>query len=665
MKINLFSRVWTLACNLLLVYACYSITRLAFILENFPLFSGHLSLGYVFELFGAGLIFDTTAIMYTNVLFILLFLFPLHWKEKSSFYKVVRWLFVGVNAVALSANLMDSVYFRFSGRRTTMSVFQEFSHEGGSNLLSIFGEGVVSHWYLLLLAAVLIYGLYRFFQCPKYNVEHKLPYYIVQTASLLVTIPFVIFGMRGGMTTATRPITISNANQYVTRPLDAGIVLNTPFSIFRTLGKKAFVTPDYLSKEEAMKIYSPLHVPADTVQFKPKNVVVFIIESFSKEFIGAYNHHLDNGTYKGYTPFFDSLLSKGLTFTYSYSNGRKSIDGMPSVLSSIPNFVEPFFLTPASLNEVSSLAGELSRHKGYSSAFFHGAMNGSMGFEAFARSVGFDSYWGRTEYNEDPNYNGDDDFDGTWAIWDEEFLQFYCDKMSTFKEPFMTSVFTATSHHPFALPERYQGKFAEGTHPIHKCVTYTDHSLQKFFEKAEKQPWFKNTLFVITADHTSMTQYPEYVTDLGLYKVPIFFYAPGMPELKGWDDEKIVEQIDIMPTVLGILGYDRPYVAFGQDAVHTPASEKFAVNYIPSSGVYQFLKDDYLIQFDGSKLLKAYRYKTDRLMENDILNTMPQDTLQCMEKQLKSIIQQYMEAMNEDKLVYKGSKESKGTKEAN
>lgn len=650
---NLFSHVKSLACNLLLVYVCYTLCRLIFLLENLSLFSGHLSAGYLFNMFSAGLIFDTTAILYSNVLFILLFLFPLHWKENGTYYKVVRWLFVIVNSIFLATNLMDSVYFRFSGRRTTMSVFQEFGHEGGSNLLSIFGEEFINHWYLVVAMCIFVYALYRLFQSPATPVQKKAPYYIVQSAALLVAAPFVVFGMRGGMTTATRPITISNANQYVDRPLDAGIVLNTPFALFRTLGKKAFVTPDYMPMEQARAVYSPLHMPADTAQFKPMNVVVFIIESFSKEFVGGYNAHLDNGKYKGYTPFFDSLMHKGLTFTYSYSNGRKSIDGMPSVLSSIPNFVEPFFLTPASLNEVSSLAGELTRNKGYYSAFFHGAENGSMGFQAFARSVGFTSYFGRTEYNEDPNYDGDKDFDGTWAIWDEEFLQFYCDKMTSFKEPFMTSVFTATSHHPFALPDRYKGKFPEGTHPIHKCVGYTDHALKRFFEKASKQPWFKNTLFVITADHTSMTQYPEYVTDLGLYKVPILFYAPGIPELKGFDENKIVEQIDIMPTVLGILGYDRPYVAFGQDAVHTSAADKFAVNYVPSSGIYQFLKNDYLIQFDGEKPRKAYRFKTDRLMEKDVLNQMPKDTLQQMETQLKSIIQQYMDAMNTDNLIYR------------
>lgn len=484
-------------------------------------------------------------------------------------------------------------------------------------------------------------------------MKRKPAYYALQLLALLIAIPFTVFGMRGGMTTATRPITLSNANQYVERPLDAGLVLNTPFSLFRTLGKTTFVIPGYLSEKEAETVYTPIHLPSDSVTFRPMNVVVIIWEGFSKQHVGSLNPQLENGAYKGYTPFIDSLLTKSLTFQYSYSNGRKSIDGMPSVLSSIPSFVEPFFLTPSALNDVSSIAGELTRYKGYSSAFFHGAMNGSMGFQAFARSVGFQKYFGRTEYNEDPNYNGDKDFDGTWAIWDEEFLQFYCDRMSEMKEPFVTSVFTATSHGPFDLPERYKGKFPKGKDPLFETIAYSDYAIQRFFEKAEKQSWFKNTLFVITADHTSGNCYPDYVTDLGYYKVPVIFYAPSMPELRGLDKEKVVDQIDIMPTVLGILGYDRAYVGFGQDALRTSAAEKFAVNYLPTSGIYQFLKGDYLIQFDGEKVIHAYRFRTDVLMKDDVKDTMPQDTLKAMETQLKSLIQQYMERMNGNNLVYR------------
>lgn len=653
-KRTLFSNVGSLAWNLLLVYVCYFICRLTFLLTNWAIFGDQFEWGYMFRLFAAGTIFDTTAILYSNALFIVLFLFPFHWKERSAFYRVVRWVFVAVNTFFLISNLVDCVYFCFSGRRTTMSVFQEFSHEAGGNMTSIFLKEFAVNWYLVVLAVALGILLYKLFRSPRPLPLHgpKWSYYVVQTVSLLVVAPFVVFGMRGGMTAATRPITISNANQYADRPVDACLVLNTPFSLFRTLGKKAFIVPQYLSEEEAVRVYSPLHTPADSIQFRPMNVVVLIVESFSKEFVGSFNTHLDNGTYKGYTPFLDSLLTKGLTFQYSYSNGRKSIDGMPSVLSSIPSFVEPFFLTPASLNNVSSLAREL-KHKGYYSAFFHGAMNGSMGFQAFANSVGFDSYWGRTEYNEDPKYHGDDDFDGTWAIWDEEFLQFFCDRMTEFKQPFVTSVFTATSHNPYALPERYKNVFPKGTHPIHECIGYTDNALRHFFATASKQPWYNNTLFVITADHASMNEHPEYVTDLGAFTVPILFYAPGMPELQGKDTETVVEQIDIMPTVLGILGYDRPYIGFGQDILHTPKEDKFAVNYISGSGIYQLVKGDYLIQFDGEQVIHAYRFRTDVLMKDDVKDSMPQEVRKEMEIQLKSIIQQYMQRMNNNELVYR------------
>ncbi|WP_304300789.1 LTA synthase family protein [Phocaeicola plebeius] len=653
-KKELFSNVLTLAWNLLLVYVCYTLCRLAFLFVNWDTFSGNLSWGYTISLLGAGIIFDTTAILYSNALFILLFLLPLHWKETPSFYKGVRWIFTIVNTFFLITNLIDCVYFRFSGRRTTMTVFQEFKNEGEGNLASIFLDEFISYWYLVVFAALLSYAIYKLYRSPQnFPVKQKLSYYVVQLVTLLIAVPFTVFGMRGGMTTATRPITLSNANQYVRRPLDAGLVLNTPFSLFRTLGKTTFVTPNYLPDSEAVAVYSPIHTPTDSVAFRPMNVVVIIWEGFSKQHVGSLNPQLENGTYKGYTPFIDSLLTRSLTFQYSYSNGRKSIDGMPSVLSSIPSFVEPFFLTPSALNDVSSVAGELTKYKGYTSAFFHGAMNGSMGFQAFARSVGFQKYFGRTEYNEDPNYNGDADFDGTWAIWDEEFLQFYCDRMSEMKEPFVTSVFTASSHGPFVLPERYKGKFPVGEDPFSELIGYSDYAIGRFFEKAEKQPWFKNTLFVITADHTSGNYYPDYVTDLGYYKVPVIFYAPGMPDLKGLDTEKIVEQIDIMPTVLGILGYDRPYVGFGQDALHTPASEKFAVNYIHASGIYQFLKGDYLIQFDGEKVIHAYRFRTDVLMKDDVKDSMPQEVRKEMETQLKSIIQQYMQRMNNNELVYR------------
>ena len=364
--------------NLLVVYVMFMVCRVIFVLANWTIYSGTLTWGHTLELFGAGLIFDTSAILYTNALVSVMMLFPLHWKEKQGYYKIVRWIYVICNSVAIYANLIDCVYFPFTGKRTTTSVFAEFSHEGAGNMAKIFAEQFLANWYLVVVAALISWLLWKLFRPVPSKVSSfstRLPvYYITQVVVMLLAIPLVVAGMRGGFTTAVRPITISNANQYADRPAETGIILNTPFSIYRTLSKKPMLVPDYMSEQEATALFSPLHTPNDTAAFKPMNVVVFILESFSKQHFGYYNRTLRNGTYKGFTPFLDSLITNhALTWQYSYANGRKSIEGMPSTLSSLPNYVEPLFLTPASLNRMSGIARELGEQKGYVTAFFHGA----------------------------------------------------------------------------------------------------------------------------------------------------------------------------------------------------------------------------------------------------------------------------------------------------
>ncbi len=644
-----------LVWNLLTVYVAYTLCRAAFLAMNWSLYAGTLTLSHAMDLFGAGLLFDTPAILYTNAIILLMFLLPLHYKERPGFYKAARWIYVVVNSLAVYMNLMDCVYFPFTGKRTTASVFAEFGNESTVEMLKIFGGQFLSHWYLVLLAALVTWGFWKLFSPRPDAVKRPSPlsrYYLTRTLVLLAAVPLCIGAIRGGFTKATRPITISNANQYVNRPAETGIVLNTPFSIFRTLKKTPFVVPHYMSDKEALALYTPLHQPDDSAAFTPRNVVVIILESYSKQHIGFYNKTLRNGTYKGFTPFLDSLIeTSAMTFKYSYANGRKSIEGMPSVLSSLPNYVEPLFLTPASLNAMSGLARELGENKGYTTAFFHGAQNGSMGFEAFARATGFQRYYGRSEYNADPGFNGDEDFDGTWAIWDEEFFQFYAQQMSRMQQPFMTALFSASSHDPFVIPEKYKGRFPQGERPLQQCIAYTDYALKRFFETASKQPWFKNTLFVITADHVSQQVDPFYCTTLGNYCVPIILYAPGDASLHGYDEEHIVEQIDIMPTVLSYLHYDKPYIAFGRDMLGD--GDGFALHWLPESSSYEYVWGDYAMQFDGNRVTAAYKFKTDSTLSNNILGTMPPAIRHRMERHMKSIIQQYMQRMTTDQLTIK------------
>ena len=657
LRLGLLSPLAATVCNLLLLYVVYFLARITYLLVNYSYFSQNLSSGHLMEMLRGGLVFDTSAILVTNIPYVVLMLLPWHGKETKAYHSLCRWVYLIINGLALAVNLCDAVYFRYTMRRTTTTVFSEFSNE--NNLSSVFFTETLRHIYLVVLFLLVMWALYRLYVDYSHSsVKKWWRYDLAMLLSLAALAPFVVAGIRGGFTTAVRPVTISNANQYVDRPVEAALVLNTPFSLYRTIGKAVFTVPDYYQdKQEMERIYSPVHYPSvsSDSSFTRKNVVVLIVESFGRGYIGALNKTLENGRYKGYTPCVDSLIAKSITFTHSYCNGRKSIDGMPSILSSIPMFVEPFFLTPASMNQVSGIAALLSG-EGYQTAFFHGAQRGSMGFQAFSRATGFQEYYGREDYNDDKRFGGDKDFDGMWAIWDEPFLQYYAAKMSEMKEPFMTAVFTASSHHPYVVPEKYKDVYPEEGIIIHKCIRYTDMAIGKFFERVSREPWFKNTIFVLTSDHTNLSDHAFYQTDLGGFCSPIVIYDPsaGVGEMQ----DKIAQQIDILPTVMGMLHYPKPYFAFGIDLLNTPKEDTWAVNYL--NGIYQYVKNGHVLQFDGQKSVGLYAL-TDSLMKQNLLGKTKaaadsslftlHSSLPKMERELKAIIQQYMERMTEDRLL--------------
>ena len=644
-RLGYLSPLTAMLCNLGIAYVLYFMARIIYLLVNYSYFEQGLSFSHLIEMLGGGLVFDTSAILVTNIPYIVMMLFPWHAKENNTYQLICKWVFIVINGIALTINLCDSVYFQYTMRRTTTTVFREFSNEG--NLGSIFLTETLHHLYLVVLFAFFIWCAWRLY--VKTGLECKRlrpwPYALTVFLSLAAFAPFVVAGIRGGFTTAVRPIAISNANQYVNRPVEAALVLNTPFSLYRTIGKDVFVVPDYYSSEQEMEsIYTPVHVPSDTIPMTKKNVVVLIVESFGREYIGALNKTLEEGRYKGYTPYVDALIGKSVTFTHSYCNGRKSIDGMPSILSSIPMFVEPFFLTPASMNHIEGLASILAA-EGYQTAFFHGAQRGSMGFQAFSRATGFQNYYGREDYDDDTRFGGDRDFDGMWAIWDEPFLQYYATKMSEMKEPFITAVFTASSHHPYAIPEQYKSQYPEEGIIIHKCIRYTDMAIGKFFEKVSREPWFNNTIFVLTSDHTNLSDHAFYQTDIGGFCSPIIIYEPGNPKRQGEVQDKIAQQIDILPTVLGMLHYQKPFFSFGIDVLNTPKEDTWAVNYL--NGIYQYVKQGYVLQFDGVQSKAVYSLN-DSLMQHNLVGKTPKQPQ--MERELKAIIQQYMSRMTQDRL---------------
>ena len=641
---NLFkSPLFVGAVNIAIAFIAMMLTRVIYFIENWSSFAPYMSWELATNMLRGSLVFDTSTIIYVNALYLVLLLLPFHLKENERFHKFLKWVYIVPNGIAIASNLADAVYFTYTGRRSTATIFSEFANEG--NLLSIFGTELLNHWYLTLAFIVIITLMWKTFLMPSASVSTtKWRYYTTQGVSLILLIPIAIVGVRGSITAGTRPITISNANEYVNRPIETALVLNTPFSVIRTLGKKVFEIPNYMTDEEMNLTYTPEHHPtvvADSLgKNSNKNVVIIILESIGKEYIGYYNEG------KGYTPFLDSIAEQSLTFKYSFANGRKSMDAMPSILSGIPHFVETFFLTPASLNELGGIAYELGKDN-YFSTYFHGGHNITLGFKAFTHATGYDSYYGLDEYCKSPKYNAMDDFDGKWAIWDEEFMQFFADNLEEFEQPFLATLFTASSHHPYKIPERYTDTFPEdNNNPMHKCVRYTDYSLRQFFNRVKTMPWYRNTLFVITADHTNLSVTDKYKTDLGLFEVPIIFYTPDGSLAPSLRTDVVAQQIDIYPTILSYLGKNEPYLAFGNDLFTTPAHKTFAVNYI--NGIYQLVQGDLLLQFDGKNTRAVYDYRNDPLLRNNIIDTRSEQP--AMEHLLQAIIQQYMQRMNHNKL---------------
>jgi len=647
-KFKLFP--YNIAVNILIAYICYEVCRIAFLLENHEQFGETLTLDSLWKMSRGGLLFDTSAICFTNILYVVLALLPFGYKGNPVLNKITKWVYIIPNISSVIINLMDTVYFSYTQRRVTANVFSEFGNE--NNLGTILGIEFIGHWYFILLAISLFTLLYIGYRSNVLiNQQLSFKWYCIrQSVLLVITVFLMICGMRGSfLTTATRPVTISNALQYVNHPLETNIVLNTPFSIIKTLRNTPTPLPRYFkSQSELDSVYTPLHLPKKNAVVRRKNVVIFIVESFATEFIGAYNKHLDGGKYKGYTPFVDSLLQNSLTFRETFCNTWTSIDAMPAVLTSIPKMCEPFVLTPYSLNKLNGIAGELDKW-GYHTAFFHGAENSSMGFHAFSNTAGFQDYYGMTEFNNEPKFGGNKEFDGHWGIWDEPFLQFCSYKMSTFKEPFMASIFTLSSHHPFVIPAKYKGVFKdEGKHLLHKCIKYTDYSLKRFFETASSQPWYNNTIFVITADHaSSKTTHEEYKTEIGNFRVPIIIYDPS-GELPRGCSHAVAQQIDIMPTILDYLGYDRPYIAFGKNLLDNDTDNDWAFGY---SHIPHLVKGDYLLLYDGTDVTGMYNYRKDKLLRKNLKGKLREEA--DMKRFIEAILQSYEERMRADSVYIK------------
>ncbi|KAA2224463.1 LTA synthase family protein [Chryseobacterium sediminis] len=630
--------VLALVYRIFLAYVFYQIARFLFWYFNKDLIKVDSVSEYI-KLAFHGTAFDTTAILYVNALFILLSLLPLVINTNKIFQKILFWLYFITNGIAYAMNFGDFIYYKFSQARLTSAVFQVAEHESNVSqtlMISVGEHPFVLIWFIVLMGLWVF--LYKRVKVEDIKPVKLVPYFITSIITLCITAVLVVGGIRGDFKHSTRPINMVDATRFVTNPLQGNMVLNSTFSFFRTLNTNNFKEVHFVDEKYIEENVQPYKVYDRKVENRP-NIVIFIVESFGREYSGAFNKDKNIKDYVSYTPFMDSLAGQSLIFPNTFANGRQSIHGMSSVLAGIPSLTDAFTGSPYSNQKIQSIVS-VCNDLGYDTSFYHGAPNGSMGFLGFGNILGFKHYFGKTEYNHD------EDFDGMWAIWDEPFLQYFAKNVGK-KQPFMTTVFTASSHHPFKVPEKYNGKFKKGKIEIHEPMQYTDYAIKKYFETAKKQPWYNNTIFVFTGDHTNQVYYPEYERAMNRYAVPLVFYSPNPAyQLKGVSQE-IAQQADIYPTLADLIGYNKPIRSWGRSLV---SDKKYPFIVVNSDGsTDQFMIGNYIYRFDGKEIIGVYN-QSDLSLEKNLINEVKNPEVEQGKQTAKAWYQDYMDRVINRKL---------------
>ena len=619
--------IFKLVTKLVVALVLFSISRWLIYLFNLDFFH-HLNLGQASRLFLCGMRFDLVVIAYANFPVILYYCLPSKLIFNKIPQRIIDFYFVIANSIIIIFNMIDVIYFRFIGKRMTSEFFQFFGNSD-ENILPIVGQVFADYWFMIVLTILFIVLLVVVTQQtrlkqPAEPLPHQ--WHFVQWMSLLVFAALTPIACRGGL--QAKPVNMMAALKYADSQ-NVPLVLNTPFTIVKSSTGQAVHEVFYYTPEEME--FSPLHfstehnrfIAGDSLEYRP-NVVYIVLESFGQEVIHYYNpdrrYHI--------TPFLDSLLAQSLTFD-GRANGRRSIEALPSLLSGIPSLMDiDLTSSPYFNNKVEGLGAYLKCH-GYSTSMFHGGNNGTMNFDVYASTTGFDHYFGRKEYD------NDGDFDGRWGIFDGPFLQYCLQNMDTLTQPFVSLLYTLSSHHPYSLPKGFElPKESYLWSGFEKTVYYSDCALRDFFEEASQRPWYDSTLFVITADHANTEHYlPEYSNLWGMYSIPIAFYMPSRIPARRCPE--IAQQTDLNVSILSALDLNDTVFSFGRN-VFDSLTEQNSIAYINQT--YQYSNGLYLVQSDGDQTIGVFNIRKDRQLEDNLI-----DRIQCADlaKKMKERIQEY------------------------
>lgn len=599
-----------------------------------------LSFAELLRLYFIGFRFDIYTLIIFNIPFLIAYGIPLRLKFNNTYKKIIDSVFIITNAIAVALNLIDVIYFRYLDRRTCSELFT-FIKSNDENQSSLIFNFITDFWFMFVIFFIFLFTIIILTKKTRLKntfISDKKSWYAKQSVSFILILVCSVIGIRGGF--QLKPINLQTAINY-TIPKNTPLIINTPFSICLSSASTSLNRIDYFDENVIDSIYTPIHKNLNNNRFvkkecKNSNVVIIILESFGQEMIGFYNKDLKHT----HTPFLDSLLRESLTFD-GMSNGRRSIEALPSIFCGLPSLMSTDYPTSRyAINRLEGI-GSILKKNNYHTAFFHGGNNGTMSFDITSKSSGFDDYYGRNEYN------NDSDFDGSWGIYDDKFLQFAARKLNEYKDPFAAVIFTLSSHHPYSLPKDYIITDTTNKTPFEKTITYVDNALKEFFNIISKEDWFQNTIFIITADHVNPEhKFNNYKTTRGLYQIPLAYYAPEIVESKSVNE--ISQHTDIGVSLLSLLNINDTIFSFGRNIFDSIQNPSFICY---SNNAYLYSDGQYFMQSDGNEIKKIFNISKDKTLKNNIFKV-ENEKWDKLDQEFKSRLQQYHNRMINNKLYY-------------
>ncbi len=398
-------------------------------------------------------------------------------------------------------------------------------------------------------------------EIPIIKVKNSLKKFALSIIVLPFLLGVLLLGIRGGF----QPIPVNLSDAYFSNKIILNdIAVNPNWNVLQSILKSesSFKGNPYekYSSYEVESLMASLYANREDTSILilnsvQPNIVFIILESWSADNVESL------GGLDGITPNFKALENDGLLFTNFYSNGYKSDQGMSSIFSSFPVFPYVSIINQSDKSRKLPCLNKSLAEKGYHSSYFFGGQLTYGNIKGYLLSQGFDLVKDENDYQDLPS--------GALGVHDEFMFAEFKEELKQLPEPFMSTLFTISSHSPYDFPAEHKLSFNSREDKYVNSVAYTDKCLGNFMESVRQEDWYANTLFVIVADHSHNSPMKRRVAQKEKFHIPMLWFGNVLKnEFKGSSWDKVSSHIDISPTILKQLGIKQPSDFYGVDALN-------------------------------------------------------------------------------------------------